>query len=116
VVGNFIINQKDNPMVHMISDIQGRGAVIAAKRVSHVAAKSAGQSVSTVVKFIHPQFAGTGLLPEGLSWNVSVTPSQPCFATVSDRSSKGFTVTLHPRNDETAIAKGSFDATVVGDR
>jgi hypothetical protein len=46
-----------------------------------------------------------------LNFVVNVTPSQACFATVSNKSITGFTVTLTPLSGVT-LAAGSFDVTV----
>jgi hypothetical protein len=111
--------------VHFVSDIQGNSVVMASARVANAAGSAAGVPVSTAVKFMNPPpYHNGGALPDGVlindqivfRWNVHVTPSQPCFATVSDKSTKGFSVTLTPRDNETTITAGSFEVTVVGDR
>ena len=111
--------------VHILGDVQGSNIVMASARVANVAGTAAGAPVSTPVKFMNPRpYHNAGSLPDGVMindelifrWNVFVTPSQACFATVSDKSTKGFTVTLTPRDNETSIAAGSFEVTVVGDR
>jgi hypothetical protein len=68
-----------------------------------------GASVSTPVTFTDQY--GNGRLPMSLNFVVNVTPSQACFATVSNKSITGFTVTLTPLSGVT-LAAGSFDVTV----
>jgi hypothetical protein len=46
------------------------------------------------------------------AYTVSVTPSQPCVVSVTDKTSSGFNVVLTPLSG--TIAKGSIDVMVLG--
>jgi len=70
---------------------------------------STGAAVTTAVSFVHAQY-GTPLLPPA-GYSVSVTPSQPCFVSVTAKTSSGFNVVLTPLAAN-AISAGSFDCTV----
>jgi hypothetical protein len=75
---------------------------------------SAGASVTTAVPLVDRY--GTGLLPLGALYNVIVSPSQACYASVTTKTSSGFNVVLTPSAPggvNAAIAAGTFDVTVV---
>jgi hypothetical protein len=79
--------------------------------VANVGGGGAGASVSTSVQFTdkyqQPQ------LPQSLAYIVTVSPSQPCVATITNKSSSGFNVVLTPLNNAT-LSAGSFDLMVMG--
>jgi hypothetical protein len=78
-------------------------------------AGSEGATVSVAVSLVDQY--GTGLLPignPGQNYAVTVTPSQPCFITVSNKGPTGFTVNLVPSGAGVAISAGSFDCILIG--
>jgi hypothetical protein len=102
--------------ISQITTNQARTTTLAAiAGVANPAGSGAGASVTVAVTFTD-QF-GNGQLPQGStpqSYSVHVTPSQPCFVTVSNKTTTGFTVTLTPTASGVTLAAGSFDVVVVG--
>ena len=83
-------------------------AVAAAYNISN-SAGSGSSPVSVSVAFTD-QF-GVGELPAGGAYAVSVSPSQACFVSISNKTASGFTVVLTPSSGEN-IAAGTFDVLV----
>lgn len=65
-------------------------------------------AVTTAVEFVD--------LPANASnvgeYGVQVTPSQPCFVSVTDKTATGFNVVLTPISSTGSIAAGTFDVLV----
>jgi hypothetical protein len=102
--------------VGQITDSQSRKFIVLAETsVANAAGSGDGASVTTPLTF-EDQF-GNGQLPGDSGqgrYTVSVTPSQPCVATVTGKTSSGFNVVLTPLSSGAALAAGSFDLIVVG--
>jgi hypothetical protein len=102
--------------IKIMHDHMGRRAVIARLiGISNAAGSGAGNAVSTVVTLNQKSSDGTTpLWPSDVSaYNVFVTPSQACFATVSKMTANSFTVVLTPATSGTTLSAGSFDCLVV---
>jgi hypothetical protein len=76
--------------------------------VANAAGGAAGDAVTTAITF-EDQY-GNGTLPA--EYAVAVTPNQPCFASTSNKSKSGFSVTLTPLAGAT-LAEGTFDLVVM---
>jgi cytoskeletal protein RodZ len=99
-------------MYHQLTDNHATQALIhTLTGVANPAGGSAGASVSVPVT-VTDRF-GNGRLPSSLHYNVSVTPSQPCFVTVTNKSLNGFSVVLTPKDASTTLAAGTFDVSVL---
>jgi hypothetical protein len=98
---------------HRLSSNRGE-PIILGKRfgTANVAGSGAGSSVSTNISFTDK--FGSGLLPQTLSYIVNVSPTQPAFVVISNKSTNGFTVTHYPKDSSTTLSAGSFDLTVLG--
>ena len=73
------------------------------------AAGSGSSPVSVSVSFTDPY--GVGTLPANGAYSVTVTASQACAVSVTNKSTTGFTVTLTPLSSG-SIASGVFDCLV----
>jgi hypothetical protein len=51
---------------------------------------------------------------DGGRYVISALPSQPCFVSVSSRSTTGLTIVLTPMNNTTAIVAGFVDVIIQG--
>jgi hypothetical protein len=71
---------------------------------------AASTPVNTTVTF-SGQF-GAPVLPAN-GYAVNVTPSQPCFVSVTNKTASGFTVVLTPLSGQ-SIAAGTFSVSVHG--
>jgi hypothetical protein len=74
------------------------------------AAGAPSAAVTTPVSFTGVY--GTPLLP-GNGYAVNVTPSQPCFVSVTSKTSSGFNVVLTPLSGQ-SIAAGTCSVSVNG--
>jgi hypothetical protein len=76
--------------VHKFVDSQSMPITLARQfAVASAAGGGNGQSVSTAVSFVDKY--GSGLLPVA-NYVVSVTPSQACWATITNKTQSGFNV------------------------
>jgi hypothetical protein len=89
----------------------GHAAVAAQPNVASQAGSSNGASVTIPLTFVDKY--GNGSLPVA-GYSVAITPSQPCFASVTNKSSSGFSVVLTPPTGSITLASGTFDVTVIG--
>ncbi len=97
--------------VNIFTNNQATPTTIAAEAdVANPAGGSSGASV-TVAITIDEQF-GTGRLPS--TYAVVVTPSQSCFASVTNKTNTGFNVVLTPTSGSVTLAAGTFDVVVIG--
>jgi hypothetical protein len=89
----------------------GNAQMIYAARanVANAAGGSAGTAVTTALTFVDEY--GVGVLPA--EYAVVVTPSQACFATVTNKTTSGFNVVLAPTGSGITLAGGTFDALVM---
>jgi hypothetical protein len=78
--------------------------------VPNLAGSGNGSPVSISLASAFVDSFGNGVLPS-LNYSVLITPSQSCWASVSGKTSSGFTVTLTPDSGVT-LAAGSFDVLV----
>jgi hypothetical protein len=96
---------------HQLADNQSVPAIAAtAVGIANAAGSGAGSAVTTAVSF-KDQWSQP-LLPASLNYAVVVTPSQACFASVTNKTPSGFNVVLTPVTSATTLAAGSFDAVV----
>jgi hypothetical protein len=79
---------------------------------ANAAGSGAGSSVSTPVSFTD-KFRSP-LLPQALNYIVTVSPSQPAFVVITNKTTSGFTVVLTPKDSSTTLSAGSFDLVVLG--
>jgi hypothetical protein len=79
--------------------------------IANAAGGSAGASVSTAVSFVDKY--GSAMLPQALSYLVNVSPSQPAFVVITNKTASGFNVVLTPPAGVT-LAAGTFDLCVLG--
>jgi hypothetical protein len=102
--------------VGQITDSQsGKFIVLAETSVANAAGSGDGASVTTSLTF-EDQF-GNGRLPGDSGqgrYAVTVSPSQPCFWTVTNKTASGFSVVLTPTSSGVPLAAGTFDVLVVG--
>jgi hypothetical protein len=114
VAGNLNPTLLEPPMaknsVHKLVDSQSMPITIARQyAIANAAGGGNGQAVSTAVSFTD-RF-GNGLLPV-TNYVVSVTPSQACWTTITNKTPFGFNVVLNPASTVT-LAAGTFDVTVI---
>jgi hypothetical protein len=96
--------------VNIFTNNQATATTIAAEaNIANPAGSGAGASVSVTINNLVDQF-GTGRLPN--NYAVTVTPSQACASSVTNKNNSGFTVTLTPLSG--TLAAGTFDFVVVG--
>ena len=90
-----------------LTSIQSRLFPVAVfSNIANAAGSGAGASV--VVAITNVDQFGVGRLPGNFA--VVVSPSQSCFASVSNKSTSGFTITLTPLTSSATLAAGSTDA------
>jgi hypothetical protein len=80
--------------------------------IANAAGSGAGAAVSTAVTFVDK--FGSALLPATLSYIVEVSPSQPAFVVITNKSPSGFNVVLTPKDSSTTLSAGTFDLCVLG--
>jgi hypothetical protein len=93
-----------------ISDNNGSLHIVAFVAGVANAAGAASAAVTTPVSFVGA--FGAPLLP-GNGYAVNVTPSQPCFVSVTNKTTSGFNVVLTPLSGQ-SIAAGTFSVSVHG--
>jgi hypothetical protein len=75
-------------------------------------AGTAGANVTTSLATSFQDGFGVGTLPD--DYCVIVSPSAPAIASVSGKTSSGFSVILSPITASATIAAGTFDVVVLG--
>jgi hypothetical protein len=94
------------PGLHILTDNQAAQTYVATQLgIANGAGSGAGASVTVPVTFPYP-----GLPAE---YCVMVTPSQPCFFGVTNKTSNGFSVVLTPQDSLTTLSAGTFDIAVL---
>jgi hypothetical protein len=73
---------------------------------------SAGTHVTTSLATSFQDQFGTPFLPN--DYCVMVTPNQDCMASVTGKTTSGFSVTLTPKTASATIAARNFDVVVLG--
>lgn len=104
--------------LHKLIDYAGnqRAIIVTAGKIKHGASSDPGEPVSVDVTYEPKSAGGIGLaLPHGLppGYQVFVSPSQPCWATISKQTPKSFTVTLKPPCG-IKLDAGEFSYAIVG--
>jgi hypothetical protein len=84
--------------------------VAALYNVANAAGSGSGNPVTITVSNLVDQY-GNGMLPASGLYCVTVTPSQACMASITNKTTSGFTVTLTPPSGVT-LAAGTFDVLV----
>jgi hypothetical protein len=98
---------------HRLTSNHGEPIVFGKKfAIANAAGSGAGAAVSTAVSFVDKY--GSALLPAALSYLVNVSPSQPAFVTITNKTPSGFNVVLTPKDSSTTLSAGTFDLTVMG--
>ena len=95
---------------HLVGAVGYTPAVASLYNIANAAGSGAGSAVTITITDLVDQY-GNGQLPGNGAYTVSVTPSQACFASVSGKTTSGFTVTLTPPSGVT-LAAGTVDILV----
>jgi hypothetical protein len=86
--------------------------VAAIFNVANAAGSGAGNPVTITVSNLVDQY-GNGMLPASGAYCVIASPSQACMASITTKTTSGFTLTLTPPSGVT-LAAGTFDVLVHG--
>jgi hypothetical protein len=78
----------------------------------NVAGSGAGSSVTTSLATTFQDNFGNPLLPAQGLYSVQVTPNQPATASVTNKTSSGFSVVLSPLPSTATLAAGQYDILV----
>jgi hypothetical protein len=97
---------------HLINDNHGVQAVLFTQTGAANPAGS-GNGASVTIPIAVADKYGNGRLPASLHYNVAVSPSQPCFVTITGKTSTGFNVVLSPKDASTTLVAGTFDVSVL---
>jgi hypothetical protein len=99
-------------MSNVLRIADNNGALHIVAFIASVANASGAPSAAVTTPVSFTGLYGAPLLPAN-GYAVNVTPSQPCFVSVTNKTTSGFSVVMTPLSGQ-SIAAGTFSVSVHG--